>query len=339
MQSIKNLRSAPAAASAALLALSALAAGTAQALPVTYTFVVDASISAPAPYNGLATVTATGDTDDIVTSTVPGYGEVFVLAPKSIQVEFGGTTFYGKPADYVVGSIVEADQYTSLRNIGVGLANGLVPLFGVRPFGNFATALPLDADYETTGVDNASSSVVAGTFQVHATADFTDPAISVTTGNNTAYIAEVRLKIDVTEPPPPPSEVDFGSFTGTAYKKTEKKNAEVEFKGSIVLGAGTNGLDLAGDALEFTIGEYTLAVPAGGLVSSVRHPGVWRYKRKARGVEESVTVSFQDDATYHVAVEIEAPAAALQAIAPRRNAVVALAIGDDMGTTTVPVRR
>jgi hypothetical protein len=114
----------------------------------------------------------------------------------------------------------------------------------------------------------------------------------------------------------------------------------VEFEASVVLGVGNNGLNLVADQVDFSIGNYVLTVPAGSLQPSLARPGVWAFKRTlAGGIKESVSVNFQDDITYKVEVEVEAPATVLQSIAPRQTVTATLAIGDDVGTTSVRVNR
>lgn len=142
-------------------------------------------------------------------------------------------------------------------------------------------------------------------------------------------------------PPPPPAEVAFASFNGEAEKEALKKGrAEVEFEASVVLGVGNNGLNLVADQVDFSIVNYVLTVPAGSLQPSLARPGVWAFKRTlAGGIKESVSVNFQDDITYKVEVEVEAPATVLQSIAPRQTVTATLAIGDDVGTTSVRVNR
>lgn len=114
--------------------------------------------------------------------------------------------------------------------------------------------------------------------------------------------------------------------------EVEIEDDEFEVEGSCTLGAGSDGIDPPNEDVTFTLGPYTVTIPAGSFtLDDDDDDDEWEFEGVIDGVELEVEIEIEDDGTFEF--EVEGEGADLTGIA---NPVeVMLTVGDDTGSAVV----
>lgn len=329
------------AAAAALLA-ALCAAPAARAVPIRYelqTFNAPASGSlGGAPFAGAnLLLTFDGDTADVVPFSVPG-----PLGPVTgAEILKGTATVTIYQAGVVVGSatfLPAAGIYVSVdqTNSGIGFgSSGKLPGDAgfpgepVYPVAEF-TSTGAVATYDLTTAD-----AVVG-FQVScvgfATPAACAPALPLPTTAGDLLIdpfSPGTLSVFRATFPAPPV-VPFASMTLSEVEANRSLTA-YEVRGAFTLGAGSNGIDPAGEGVTFAVGPYQTTIQPGWLQPNRRGALVWSGVVQGANLE----ARFSDRGNGRWTFSLDGWNAPLGGLAD--PVTVTLTIGDDTGSATAPL--
>jgi hypothetical protein len=329
------------AAAAALLA-ALCAPPAARAVPIHYEF---QTFSAPAsgslggvPFAGAnLLLTFDGDTADVIRYSVPGpRGPV-----TGAEILKGTATVTVYQAGVVVGSatfLPSAGIYVSVDQTNSGIGSGS---FGKLPGDPGFPGEPVYpvAEFTSTGAvatyDLTTANAVVG-FEVScvgfATPAACAPALPLPTTSGDLlvdYFSPGNLSIFRATFPPPPV-VPFASMTVPEVDVNRSLTAYA-LQGTFRLGAGSNGIDPAGEGVTFTVGPYQATIQPGWLQPNRHGDLVWS------GVVQGANLRarFSDRGNGRWTFSLKGSNAPLGGLTDPPT--VTLTIGDDTGSDTAPL--